>query len=157
MVYSKQIGAEENNGKAPRGPDALLSPPWGQEQHSPSDAPVLRAALGQVGPGFGDRIGSEIGGHPPTRTPQLAPKERRPCSWGNSECWAKGPSITAEHNSSHLKKGQNGFEQIQFHRVESGLRTQAPSEDRVFNCSQEEERIPGMEAADLLCDSGWGT
>lgn len=29
VVYSKQIGAEENNGKAPGGPNALLSPPRG--------------------------------------------------------------------------------------------------------------------------------
>lgn len=65
VVYSKQIGVEENNGKAPGGPKALLSPPWGGEQHSALDAPALRAASGQVGPGFRDGIGSEIGGHPP--------------------------------------------------------------------------------------------
>lgn len=57
VVYLKQIGAEENNGKAP---GEALAPGRGRAAGSaPPSQPRPRAAWGQVGPGLREGTGSD--------------------------------------------------------------------------------------------------
>ena len=60
VVYSKQIEAEENNGKSRKGPMlcVLCSSPGRDEQGAPVGGPNLMAPWSRSGPGFTEGIGS---------------------------------------------------------------------------------------------------
>lgn len=59
VVYSKQIGVEENNGKAKRGPTELCSSPRRGEQSAPVGSPSLNAPWFKFRPGLTEGIGSD--------------------------------------------------------------------------------------------------